>query len=119
MFTSIFLSRDFFQYFFIVVFQLILLSSFEYASGPLVALSMYVFSGAIGALFGSTINCCNDTIYIHAQSAISGLVGALFAVNTLIFVSALYLIGRLLNQCKRLEHFFVALCGWLQHFYLW
>ncbi|CAD8141270.1 unnamed protein product [Paramecium octaurelia] len=78
LFTSIFLSRDFYHYFCIVFFLLILLSSFEYASGPIIAISLYIFSGAMGALFGSSINCCTDLIYLHANTAIYGLIGAFF-----------------------------------------
>ncbi|CAD8060156.1 unnamed protein product [Paramecium sonneborni] len=78
LFTSIFLCRDFFHYFCIILSLLILFSSFEQASGPIIAISIYVFSGAMGALFGSSINCCTDLIYLHANSAIYGLFGALF-----------------------------------------
>ncbi|CAD8058276.1 unnamed protein product [Paramecium sonneborni] len=78
LFTSIFLSRDFYHYFCIIFFLLILLSSFEYASGPIIAISLYISSGAMGALFGSSINCCTDAIYLHANTAIYGLVGAFF-----------------------------------------
>jgi hypothetical protein len=60
------------------------MSSFEFSSGPLVALSLYVFSGALGALFGSSINCCTDQIYLHATTAIYGMVGAFLGVNIII-----------------------------------
>lgn len=35
----------------------------------------------MGALFGSSINCCTDLIYLHANTAIYGLIGAFFGVK--------------------------------------
>jgi len=41
------------------------LSNIEFATGPIAAGAIYIFGGALGAIFGCFINCCDDAVFLH------------------------------------------------------
>lgn len=65
LFTSIFVSYDFLQYFLNSLFIIILCSSIEEAIGAFATTIIYVGGGILGALFGAMVHCCTEQPYVE------------------------------------------------------
>jgi membrane associated rhomboid family serine protease len=81
LFTSIFVSYDFLQYFLNSLFIVILCSSIEEAIGALATTIIYVGGGMLGALFGAMVHCCTEQPYVETQAAIYALLGSIIGVK--------------------------------------
>lgn len=81
LFSAIFLSSNFIQYFINQFSIIVLCSSIEDSIGAISTGVVFLGGGLLGGLFGAMVHCCTEKPYVEMSAAIYAFFGSIIGVR--------------------------------------